>query len=528
MFMFKMNGSLSLFDRIRKIGTHDDDDSLTVNRKNFVVYEAFLMSVGGILWGVLCLLLDRKQQAIIPLSYTFLSFMNVWFFSRYKNFKFTQGFQTAISLLLPFLFQWHLGGFAASGVVMIWALLAFSASLSYTETRTSYIWLIIYVLLAVFSAFIDESVRELFPYEISNRTAVIFTAMNISFVSVFVSLLTVFYINQNTRSFKKAEEVKDLLIDSEKLVALGQLSAGIMHEINTPLGSIKALSKNSIDLWSRIRQKLSSIKKMSNEQINELYDYIESLNLYPAFSSAVDRRKRKLELEKDLIKLGFDNAKLISQKLVTIGVFEIPPFLNKVDPLHREDIIDLLYIEFNIYRNNIIMNESVERASRITAALRVYTHFDTNEEMKYHNLRKSLDTVLTLYQNELKKGIEIKMDVPENIEVYSKFDELNQVWANLLTNAIHALKYSGKIEISSKYVDKYVVVSISDNGTGIPAEYHDRIFDAFFTTKSSGDGSGLGLDIVKRTLTRNEGAISFKSEMGKGTTFYVKLKAKIA
>ena len=157
----KLNLFTGAFELLRKIGVEKSDDSLTINRKNFVVYEALLMSVGGILWGVLCLVLGREEQAIIPLSYTALSFLNIFLFWKLKWFKFTQGFQTAISLLLPFLFQWHLGGFAASGVVMIWALLAFSASLSYSEIRTSYAWLIVYVVLVITSAFIDETVREI-------------------------------------------------------------------------------------------------------------------------------------------------------------------------------------------------------------------------------------------------------------------------------------------------------------------------------------------------------------------------------
>lgn len=522
----KLNLFAGAFELLRKIGVEKSDDSLTINRKNFVVYEALLMSVGGILWGVLCLILGREEQAIIPLSYTALSFLNIFIFWKFKRFKFTQGFQTAISLLLPFLFQWHLGGFAASGVVMIWALLAFSASLSYTEIRTSYAWLIVYVVLVITSAFIDETVREMFPFDISNRTAVIFTAMNISFVSVFVSLLTVFYINQNAKSFQKAEEVKDLLIDSEKLVALGQLSAGIMHEINTPLGVIKSLATNNLSITENPRDNISLFMRLDSKTSEDMMKYLNQIDLHVSHISSTEKRVLISSLVKALEEVGSAKPRSAAQKLAVIGVFDLPNFLLSCDTELVDEIIDYIYSDVSLRRNNSIMRESVDRASRITSALKLYTHFDTKDEIEYWSLKRSLETVLTLYQNELKKGIDVELDVDESIDVFFNIDELNQVWANLLTNAIHALNYNGKISIKAELNNDRLKIYFSDNGVGIPISIQDKIFDAFFTTKSSGDGSGLGLDIVKRILDRNGGQIKFESTPNIGTVFILTLKGK--
>ena len=100
----------SLLASLSRIGVHSSDDELTANKKRFVVLEAVLMSCGGILWGGICLFLDKTGPSIIPFGYVVLSAINIFLFKQYRWFAFTQGFQTGISLLLPFMFQWYLGG----------------------------------------------------------------------------------------------------------------------------------------------------------------------------------------------------------------------------------------------------------------------------------------------------------------------------------------------------------------------------------------------------------------------------------
>ena len=141
---------------ISSIGISQQDKEDTVLQKRFLVYQALLMSMGGIIWGTLALVFDRAWQSSVPFGYAFLTALNLIFFHVSGNFKVVKTIQTAISLLLPFLFQWFLGGFMASGAVMLWALLSLAASVTYQSNRTVALWLGMFILLALFSGIFDN------------------------------------------------------------------------------------------------------------------------------------------------------------------------------------------------------------------------------------------------------------------------------------------------------------------------------------------------------------------------------------
>ncbi|MEN8121081.1 MAG: ATP-binding protein, partial [Bacteroidota bacterium] len=125
--------------------------------------------------------------------------------------------------------------------------------------------------------------------------------------------------------------------------------------------------------------------------------------------------------------------------------------------------------------------------------------------------------------NQLKQGIEIEKNFKTVPEILCYPDELNQVWTNLIHNSIYAMHEKGKLEINVSKTDTALVVKIKDNGKGISKEIHDKVYDAFFTTKPTGEGSGLGLDIVKKIIEKHDGTIDFESEEGKGAEFRVVL-----
>ena len=131
--------------------------------------------------------------------------------------------------------------------------------------------------------------------------------------------------------------------------------------------------------------------------------------------------------------------------------------------------------------------------------------------------------MLTLYYNQLKQGIEVIKNYPEDLPKIPCYpDELNQVWTNLIHNAIQAMESKGTLTIDVKQQQENILVSIIDSGKGIPAEILPKIFQPFFTTKPAGEGSGLGLDIVKKIVDKHRGTISFQSVPG-NTTFTVQL-----
>lgn len=138
------------------------------------------------------------------------------------------------------------------------------------------------------------------------------------------------------------------------------------------------------------------------------------------------------------------------------------------------------------------------------------------------DIRESVETVMTLYHNKIKRGVELTTDFKATPSIPCYPDELSQVWTNLIHNALQAMQFRGRLEISIFPENDNIIVAITDNGPGIPKEIQSRIFEPFFTTRARGEGSGLGLDICRKIVEKHKGAIQFDSEPGK-TTFKVSL-----
>lgn len=514
----------NLIEKINLIGIDKADDSLSINRKRFVVYEAILMSFGGILWGVICLLTNKSAQAITPFTYVLLSTINIYFFSKKKNFSFTQGFQTGISLLLPFIFQWHLGGFYASGGVMIWSLLSLAASLSYSNVKTSIYWLVTYVILVIFSGIFDENFYLLFPSDYDIQFSIGLITMNVAVVSVLIFLLVIFYVVENTRSLEQVKKTQNLLLQSEKLAALGQLSAGIAHEINTPFGAIKSISNESIVLSRELLNSFYTLcHQFDQKEVDRLIEFISKYNSKEGYLSTAEQRAYRKALENELAEYSVPNSRILAEKLVQIQIYSIPSELEDLLKRYPNEVIEVLHRILMIRRNNESILAAVDKASRIVTALKMYLHSSEEGKMTRFNLLNSINTVLTIYSNQLKQGVETHLTIPEDIDLYGYEDQINQVWTNIIVNACQAMQFNGKLTITSVLNGNIVCVAITDSGGGIDPALGNKIFDAFFSTKKIGEGSGLGLDIVKRIIEKHRGRIYYKSEPSNGTTFFVEL-----
>jgi signal transduction histidine kinase len=158
----------------------------------------------------------------------------------------------------------------------------------------------------------------------------------------------------------------------------------------------------------------------------------------------------------------------------------------------------------------------------VVFALKTYARYDNTGKKQYVQLSEGIDTVLELYQNQLKHNIELQKEYAEVEAIACYPDELIQVWTNLIHNALQAMENAGQLMIKIQPADQGVVVKIIDSGCGIPEEIKSRIFEPFFTTKPAGEGSGLGLDIVKKIVDKHHGSITVESVPG-NTTFMVTL-----
>ena len=186
----------------------------------------------------------------------------------------------------------------------------------------------------------------------------------------------------------------------------------------------------------------------------------------------------------------------------------------------KEAFIQVLHWVENLLISKRIIKDLEEASSRISnlvGAIKSHVHMDQTNELQPTDIHLGIENTVTLMGYKLRgKNIKIKKSFDENIkEVPAYVGELNQVWTNIIDNAIDALPQNGEITIETSSSDKSIYVKIIDNGPGIPQEIINRIFDPFFTTKKVGDGTGIGLDLVKRIIDHHNGEIKVNSKPGR-------------
>ncbi len=334
------------------------------------------------------------------------------------------------------------------------------------------------------------------------------------------------------QAYRELKASQNQLIQSEKMAALGQLIAGIAHEINTPIGAIKANAGNIfISIKDIINLTPSLIKSLDDSTLDKIINIIENIGTNKDIFSTKEERKIKKELIEKFTKYEIDNADFICQYLVDIKVVD----LNKDDIMlfkHPKsmDIIKYIYNMGGLKIKTKNIETSVDKTSKIVYALKSYSHKDHAGNMQKANIINGIETVLIIYQNYLKQGIEIIKDYEDVPEILCYLDELNQVWTNLIHNSIQAMKNKGTIWINvcKKLSDQNmeeISITFRDNGSGIPDHAIEKIFEPFFTTKNAGEGSGLGLHICKQIIDKHNGKILVNTSK-EGTAFEIILPIK--
>jgi predicted ATPase/signal transduction histidine kinase/tRNA A-37 threonylcarbamoyl transferase component Bud32 len=314
------------------------------------------------------------------------------------------------------------------------------------------------------------------------------------------------------------------LIQQEKMAALGQLVAGIAHEINTPLGAIRAAIGNTDKaLQASLSQLPQLLPQLNSQQQTNFFNFLEFALCSKPNLSTREKRQIKRTLTQQLQSYEIDNARQLAHLLTEGGLQDsIHPHLPLLQTPQAEQIIQIGYNIGRLNNNSQNISNAVERASKIVFALKSYARYDQSEIKQSTVITEGIETVLELYHNYLKKGVEIIRHYQEIPKILCYPDELVQVWTNLIHNAIQAMDGKGTIEIGVYAENQEIVVKITDYGAGIPLEIQEKIFQPFFTTKSAGEGSGLGLDIVKKIIEKHQGNIQFTSVPGQ-TTFTVTL-----
>jgi len=263
----------------------------------------------------------------------------------------------------------------------------------------------------------------------------------------------------------KLQSAQTQLVQSEKMASLGQLVAGIAHEINNPVGAIYA-------------------------NMPPLEAYIADIK------GTVEFAQRCMD----------------------------EPNAQKLNA-HMEDI-DYAFISDDLTKLLNSQKQAADRIRNIVLSLRNFSRLDQGE-VKTVRLEEGLDSTLQMLYHNYKDRITVEKDYALNEPVECYAGELNQVFMNILANAIQAIPDKGRIFIATAKINDQAIVSIADTGTGMPAEVSKKIFDPFFTTKEVGEGTGLGLSISYGIIEKHHGALTVESELNRGTRFIIALPLRL-
>jgi signal transduction histidine kinase len=269
---------------------------------------------------------------------------------------------------------------------------------------------------------------------------------------------------EQQKLIRKLEDAHSQLLQSEKMASIGQLAAGVAHEINNPIGYVYS-------------------------NLGTLEDYVQK-----AFCMIAAYEEIESGLPDEAIQQNLRQAK---------KEYDIDFLKQDMPALLRES------------------REGITRVKKIVQNLKDFSHADVSDEWRYADLHQGLDSTLTIVNNEIKYKAEVVKEYGKLPEVECLPSQLNQVFMNLLVNAAQAIEEKGVITVRTGVQGDEVWIDIIDNGKGISPEHIQKVFDPFFTTKPVGKGTGLGLSLSYGIVQKHHGRMEVRSELNKGAAFRV-------
>jgi PAS domain S-box-containing protein len=311
----------------------------------------------------------------------------------------------------------------------------------------------------------------------------------------------------------KNNELTQSMANQDKLAMIGEITAGITHDLNTPIGAIKVGAESiQYTLESLFKSVLS---KCTLDQLNVACSRTVENNVQ-MFVGGMQTLRETAAMTRYLNEHypNFDQVDHLSSALVKARVKPeenevINTIISSNNPL---DFADLIYHIQSIrtFVNTVL--EAGDKASNVIKNLRFYLKEGSQLVKGPVNLQENIRTVLNVFNHQLKYGVDLKFNIPETIELFGYEPKLYQLWSNLIKNAIEAMHGSGELRISAQETKRIIEVTISNSGDMIPVDIQEKIFDKFFTTKGETTGTGLGLSIVRNVVDEHNAKIILISD----------------
>jgi PAS domain S-box-containing protein len=373
----------------------------------------------------------------------------------------------------------------------------------------------------------EKNVLKLFAQMLVNVHNRLLNAMQIEKTKQELQQMNESLEQQVSEKTKRNISLSKNIIEQEKMATIGEISAGIAHDLNTPLSTIKVGADNIKSIIETLFTK--QITLLSANELTGILERIQTSQI-EMYVGGSQLRREKTEMFQYLS----ENYQLESAELEKIADLLVKSRVNKEDSFFIQYILELknriqnlevLYQLQMAYSQLATIKNSSDKAVKVVQDVRAFIKGETQQEKHLFNLKSNISTVLGIFNYELKKEVDLQFNIDESIELYGFEIKLFQVWSNLVKNALEAMEDQEQryLGISTEKTNTTLTVVFENNGPQIPSDVIENMFKKFYTTKGRKSGSGLGLSIVKNVLDEHDAVLNVVSDDNR-TKFIITFK----